>query len=35
MKFNRSSQTQAGNGFGVVAVGGNTIGTIVKITKIL
>jgi hypothetical protein len=31
----RSTQTQAGNGFGVVAVGGNTIGTIVKITKIL
>ena len=31
----RCTATQAGNGFGVVAVGGNTIGTIVKITKIL
>jgi len=31
----RSTQTQAGNGFGVIAVGGNTVGTIVKITKIL
>ena len=29
------SNTQSGNGFGVVAIGGNTIGTIVKITKIL
>jgi len=31
----RCTATQAGNGLGVVAVGGNTIGTIVKITKIL
>ena len=31
----RSSTTQNGNGFGVVAVGGNTVGTIVKIIKLV
>jgi len=30
-----ASTTQSGNGFGVVAVGGNAVGTIVKIIKIV